>query len=81
KNNLLAENNINQLFNLNNIMKEILEIELYNFITKIISNLYLEKNQETNKIDKLVEKQNNLSNKIKKYLNCLELEIDNKKHN
>ncbi|CAG8853443.1 14072_t:CDS:1, partial [Gigaspora margarita] len=65
RNNLLAEDNINQLLNLNNIIKEILEIELYNFINEIISDLCLEKNQKTNKIDKLVEKQNSLSNKIK----------------
>ncbi|KAF0478013.1 hypothetical protein F8M41_024116 [Gigaspora margarita] len=45
------------------------------------NNLDREKNQETNEIDKLVEKQNSLSNKIKKCLNCLESEIDNKKRN
>ncbi|KAF0551460.1 hypothetical protein F8M41_023403 [Gigaspora margarita] len=61
KTDLLSEDNINQLFYLSNDMKDILEIELHNFINEIISNLYSEKNQEANEIDKLVEKQNTLS--------------------
>ncbi|CAG8517884.1 20742_t:CDS:1, partial [Racocetra persica] len=64
-----------------NTMKNIFEIELHDFINKIINTLCSEKNQEVNKIDELVEKQNSLSNKIKKYSNCFESEIDNKKQN
>ncbi|CAG8855351.1 6020_t:CDS:2, partial [Gigaspora margarita] len=36
RNHLIPEDNINQLLNLNDIIKEILEIELYNFINEII---------------------------------------------
>ncbi|CAG8583155.1 14129_t:CDS:2, partial [Racocetra fulgida] len=56
KTDLLTENNINQLFYLSDDMKNIIEIKLHDFINEIISNLYSEKNQEANKIDKLVEK-------------------------
>ncbi|RIB06887.1 hypothetical protein C2G38_2215983 [Gigaspora rosea] len=62
-------------------MEKVLEIELLEFINEIISNLYSEKNQKVNEIDKLVEKQNSLSNKNKQCLNCFESEIDNKKRN
>ncbi|CAG8836260.1 39523_t:CDS:2, partial [Gigaspora margarita] len=78
---LLSENDINQLFDLNNNMKEKLDKELQYFINEIINNLLAEKYQQPNEIDKLVEKQNTVTNKMKKCLQCFTLDIDNKKRN
>ncbi|CAG8672308.1 22456_t:CDS:2 [Gigaspora margarita] len=62
-------------------MKKKLEEELQYFINEIINNLLAEKYQELNEIDKLIEKQNNTTNKIKKCSQCFTSEIDNKKRN
>ncbi|KAF0501207.1 hypothetical protein F8M41_020111 [Gigaspora margarita] len=62
-------------------MKKKLEEELQHFINEIINNLLAEKCQELNKIDKLIEKQNNTTNKMKKCSQCFTSKIDNKKHN
>ncbi|CAG8460905.1 20025_t:CDS:2 [Racocetra persica] len=78
---LLSENDIEQLFYLNNDMKNKLEEELKYFINEIINNLLVEKSQEINEIDQLINKQNNLTNKMKKCSQCLTLNIDNKKRN
>ncbi|CAG8854544.1 25826_t:CDS:1, partial [Gigaspora margarita] len=77
--NSLSENDIIQLFYLSSDMNKELENELHCFINEIINNLNAEKYQETNEIDQLIEKQNNLTNKTKKCLKCFKSEIDNKK--
>ncbi|CAG8802849.1 4724_t:CDS:2, partial [Gigaspora margarita] len=76
---LLSEDDINQLFYLNNDMKKILEEELQYFINEIINNLLVEKCQEPNEIDMLIKKQNNVTNKMKKCSQCLTSDINNKK--
>ncbi|KAF0510175.1 hypothetical protein F8M41_018434 [Gigaspora margarita] len=59
-------------------MKDKLDKELQYFINEIINNLLAKKQQKPNEIDKLIEKQNNITNKIKKCLQCFILDIDNK---
>ncbi|KAF0554870.1 hypothetical protein F8M41_018497 [Gigaspora margarita] len=72
--NSLSENDITQLFYLSDDMKKKLENKLYYFINEIINKLNIEKYQEVNEINQLIEKQNNLSNKLKK---CLPYELTN----
>ncbi|CAG8791413.1 10714_t:CDS:1, partial [Racocetra fulgida] len=59
------EDDINQLFYLNDNMKQKLGKELQYFIDEIINNLLAEKCQDPNEINKLIEKQNNTTNKMK----------------
>ncbi|CAG8804761.1 19271_t:CDS:2, partial [Cetraspora pellucida] len=67
-----------ELFSLTSGMRNEIYKELTNYLTTILEELYVEKNQETNEIDELALLQSQMGC-IKKCLVCKVFNIDNKK--
>ncbi|CAG8766710.1 12680_t:CDS:1, partial [Racocetra persica] len=67
-----------ELFYLSSSMSDEINEELTNYLLTILGELCIEKNQETNIIDKLVHQQSQIGH-TKKYLVCQTSNIDNKK--